>query len=675
MRYFFNKTLMKKYIVFLLLINVYAFYGQNTLLDSLRPKVTVVKNTEQYRKAVVYFEEAILNKRSEYNFPKNHLKLAENVLQWTLEHQNERDVIRAKYYLFHYYYNQYKAIPETIYRAKELLAFDTFLEMKESVFVLFFLKVAYNDAQQYDELLTLLPLYYNQQKKFGSAFGEAQEDKVEAADEALIDAYAHLYYNIKNYKQAQKYFKLQLNYLKSVENHYSISYRIASCQNNIGLSFLYDKKNDSAMFYFNSALKKLNDKVVGLDNIDTAYLNHFINVINANKASIDIEKGRYDKALPYQYKVLKSSKETGEIHIQFSTYHDLAKIFYYKKNPNISLKYLDSIFTLLKSNKNNQLKVDALTLKGKNLLLLGNINEANSTFKREEFLKDSLEQEKINSNYTQQTIKLDVENKTNQLIESKKEIERKEKIGVYQKIGIILLLIIIIAMFLVYKKYRGKSNIIENQKIIVDKSLKQKEILLKEVHHRVKNNLQLISGLLNLQMQKHQHLDIKEMMNESQNHIHSIALAHEMLYQDDNMSLIAMQKYLKELGIRSLQITVEKEIVYNTEIEEILLPLNYATTLGLIFNELITNSIKHAFKDGKGVVTVQLSKNTKGEYTFIYRDNGIGMDVATIEKPVKSLGLKLIKMLAEEMDASMKIENKKGVMYTFVFKNKSELDA
>lgn len=665
---------MKKFFIFLFVVSSYSAFCQRHIQDSLRPKNSMVNNYKEFIEAEKYFEKYVKFKRREYNFSKEYFKYVKNFLTWVENNESETKIIKAKYYLFHYYNNQFIAIPEIIFTARELLAYDQFLEMEESIFVLHVLRLAYNDSQQYDELLKLLPLYYNQQKKFGSAFAEIKENKNEAADEALIDAYAHLYYNIKNYKQAQKYFKQQLRYLKSIENHYSISYRIASCQNNIGLSFLYDKKNDSALFYFNNALKKLNDKVVGLQNIDTDYLNHFINVINANKASIDIEKGRYDEVLPYQYKVLKSSKETGEIHIQFSTYHDLAKIFYYKKKPNISLKYLDSIFDLIKSHENNQLEVDALKLKAKNLLMLGNINEANIAFKREEFLIDSLEQEKINRNYTQETIKQDVNNKTNQLIESKKEIERKENIAFYQKIGIFLLLIIIIAMFLVYKKYRGKSKIIQDQKVLVDKSLKQKEILLKEVHHRVKNNLQLISGLLNLQSRKHQHLDIKDMMIESQNHIHSIALAHEMLYQDDDLSLISIKEYLKELGIRSLQALVEHKIQFKTKIDTILLPLNYATTLGLIFNELITNSIKHAFKKNKGIITIYLSEISKNEYKFIYKDNGIGMDLSNLKTTTNSLGLRLIKMLAEEMNASLEIESKNGLSYTFIFKIKFEIN-
>ena len=166
-----------------------------------------------------------------------------------------------------------------------------------------------------------------------------------------------------NRVEAQKYFKLQLKYLKSIESHYSVSYTRSSCENNIGLSFLADKKNDSASFYFNSALHTIKTKVLGIEDIDDAYLNHFVNVINANKSTINIANKEYDIALPILYKVLKSSKETKERHIQLSTYFDLAKIFYRKKKGRHSLKYLDTIFKIIKSSKNNKMMVKSLNLK------------------------------------------------------------------------------------------------------------------------------------------------------------------------------------------------------------------------------------------------------------------------------------------------------------------------
>ncbi|WP_298779889.1 sensor histidine kinase [uncultured Polaribacter sp.] len=632
------------------------------------PNLVAVKNTLQYDKAVVFFEKVIQYKRSEYNFSEDHLKLAENCLKWIDKAENEVAYIRAKYYLFHYYNNQFN-IPETISRAKELLTFNRFFEMKEVVFVLYVLKTAYYNSKQFEELIKILPQYYNQRGIYGHPF-DGQNNKNFNANEAVNSAYAKIYFQLKNYKQAQVHFKKQLKYLESIQEFYSI----ASCQNNIGISFFYGRKYDSSMYYFDKALQTINTKVIEKEKVSSEYLNHFKNSINANKAAIYIKDKEYDKALPFEYAVLKSSRETKETHLELSANYDLAQIFYYKNNNNSSLKHIDNIFSILKNYKSDQLKIKALNLKAKNFMLQGKIKEANSFFEIQQNLVDSLEQEEINKKHLQATVKLDVSNISNQLKESKVELKEKSKVGLYQKIGIALLAMMLVVLFFVYKTNKKKSDIIEKQKLLAYKSLQQREILLKEVHHRVKNNLHQISGLLNLQFQKHKHLGISEMVNDLQKHISSIAFAHEILYQEEDLSTIKMQKYLEELGRRLLQVTIRKEIKYETKIDKISLPINYATTIGLILNELITNSLKYAFPENKGTITIQLLKDKEQQYQFIYKDNGVGMDVNLFYKSSDSLGLKLIKMFSDEIDATLNVKSENGVSYTFMFNVKTQLN-
>ena len=216
----------------------------------------------------------------------------------------------------------------------------------------------------------------------------------------------------------------------------------------------------------------------------------------------------------------------------------------------------------------------------------------------------------------------------------------------------------------------SKSKIIKNQKVVAEKSLKQKEVLLKEIHHRVKNNLQLISGLLYLQSVKHKNSNVTAMINESQKHINSIALVHEMLYKDDALSLVSMEKYLKELGISLLQVSSQENIKYNFNVINVDLPINYATTLGLIINELITNSLKYAFTTKDGIVSVSLKEINPNEYIFSYSDNGKGYEVDNKNNTNKTLGQKLIKMLAEEIEADLTIKNENGLSYIFNFKTR-----
>lgn len=233
---------------------------------------------------------------------------------------------------------------------------------------------------------------------------------------------------------------------------------------------------------------------------------------------------------------------------------------------------------------------------------------------------------------------------------------------------VFLFIFLVTIIIFIVKSSKDRINI-QNQKKEIEEIANQKTILLKEIHHRVKNNLQLISGLLYLQSVKHKNDEITAMVNDSQKHINSIALMHEMLYKDETMSLVPMKKYLYELGTRLLQVSTKKNIDYQINVKDISLTTDYATTLGLMFNELVTNSLKYAFTKGKkGIISVSLLELELGEYQFIYADNGIGFDVDAVNVE-KTMGQKLIRMFAEEIEATLEIKNDNGLIYIFNFKN------
>ncbi|MBL4643642.1 MAG: sensor histidine kinase [Flavobacteriaceae bacterium] len=245
--------------------------------------------------------------------------------------------------------------------------------------------------------------------------------------------------------------------------------------------------------------------------------------------------------------------------------------------------------------------------------------------------------------------------------------ESKIKIQYFVLTSFAILLTILFFFFIKSKKDRTN---IQAQKNRIEEIVVQKTMLLKEIHHRVKNNLQLISGLLYLQVVKHKNKEVSAMVEESQKHINSIALVHEMLYKDDTLSLVSMEQYLKELGARLLQVSPQELIKYNLKVLNVSLPVDYATTLGLVLNELVTNSLKYAFTTQEGIVSVSLEELAVNEYNFIYSDNGIGCDLIEEFNEGKTLGQKLIKMLAEEIEAELTIKNEKGLTYTFKFKTK-----
>lgn len=195
----------------------------------------------------------------------------------------------------------------------------------------------------------------------------------------------------------------------------------------------------------------------------------------------------------------------------------------------------------------------------------------------------------------------------------------------------------------------------------------QKETLLKEVHHRVKNNLQVISSLLNLQKNTFQDERLRAEFMSSISRVNTMARIHEMIYGDKNVSSINIEKYFSKL-LRSLfqlynstnnQIELKVEI----NVKDVVFYPDKAIPLGLILNEIASNSFKHAFKN-KGLFYLNLSEK-QNKYTLIVGDNGKGLPANPGEG---TLGLSLIPILCEQIDAQLEVVNSpNGLEYRITF--------
>lgn len=210
----------------------------------------------------------------------------------------------------------------------------------------------------------------------------------------------------------------------------------------------------------------------------------------------------------------------------------------------------------------------------------------------------------------------------------------------------------------------------ENEKTIKN-SLKEKETLLAEIHHRVKNNLAIISGLLEMQTYNAADEAIVEALRESQSRIQSIAMVHEKLYRSDSFNNIPFDKYLDEL----LSLIAEtfngnaRKITVKKNIKPVFLDVNRAIPCGLIFNELITNAYKHAFTETdekEATISVQLNKNNR-HFSLEVRDNGCGLpEEYTINQP-QSLGTTLIQTLVEQLDGNFEFSSNNGAYFKISF--------
>jgi PAS domain S-box-containing protein len=201
-------------------------------------------------------------------------------------------------------------------------------------------------------------------------------------------------------------------------------------------------------------------------------------------------------------------------------------------------------------------------------------------------------------------------------------------------------------------------------------SLKEKDILLREIHHRVKNNLQIISSLLRLQSRKIEDNSMQEIFQVSQQRIRSIALIHENLYRSDDLGQIDFSKYIRNLTshLSSINAADAKGINFKISTDNIFLDINRAIPCGLLLNELITNALKYAFpEETKGEIKIDLERHKQNKLILSIADNGIGFPKGLDFRKTESLGLQLVNSLISQLNGTIKKQKTKGTKFTLVF--------
>lgn len=201
-------------------------------------------------------------------------------------------------------------------------------------------------------------------------------------------------------------------------------------------------------------------------------------------------------------------------------------------------------------------------------------------------------------------------------------------------------------------------------------SLRVKNVLLHEIHHRVKNNMQIISSLLNLQTDYVNEEETKNVLKDSQTRVKSMAMIHEKLYMSKDLSHVNFKEYTKKLVYDifytyGVQVGIIKPVI---DMEDVEFNMETAIPLGLILNELVVNSLKYAFPDGnKGSITIQLVTED-GKYILTVTDDGVGFPEDIDFETIDSLGLKLVKNLVHQIDGEIKLDRTHGTEYKIIFK-------
>lgn len=291
--------------------------------------------------------------------------------------------------------------------------------------------------------------------------------------------------------------------------------------------------------------------------------------------------------------------------------------------------------------------------------------------------KDSLSNNKIIGDMAEMRADYEVSKKETEIKGLQAINQLRNRINIGLGAGFLLVTLLTIILIRLNKKVSLANHLLSVQKKeleqkneIIRISLIEKETLLKEIHHRVKNNLQIISSLLNLQSLHVKDKKAIEAFEESQRRLHSIALVHQKLYQNDNFANINIKEYIGDMiaSIHQLFHLKAKNIHYQLNIADVNLNIDTSVPLGLIINELVTNAFKYAFnKVSEGIISINLDKKDEHSFRLIVKDNGPGLPENLKIEESESLGLKLVGILIRQLEGTIEIRSNDGAEFCMNF--------
>lgn len=351
----------------------------------------------------------------------------------------------------------------------------------------------------------------------------------------------------------------------------------------------------------------------------------------ANLGDVYMKMNDFAKALPYKLKSIKRQEESGMKSNLIENYFHISQI--YEK--------------------------------------LGNYAASLEFHKKYSSIKDSINSVEKEAKFTELLTKYETVEKDSKLAVQQAQISRQSTVQL-AIIGVVAALIFI--LFLLYRNYLNKQKLnaaLSKTNSLLGAKNNENELLLKEIHHRVKNNLQTISSLLNLQSANISDVGALEAVKESQSRVSSMALIHQKLYQGERLAAVEMKDYFKTMGesiFDSFGIK-SQNVALKVEMDNLELDVDTAIPVGLIVNELITNSLKYAFPEGRqGIVHLSLNADQYQNIELKIKDNGIGINAE--EKSVKQsgFGTRLVQLLTMQLEGEMEQSTNDGITTIIRFK-------
>ncbi len=480
----------------------------------------------------------------------------------------------------------------------------------------------------------------------------------------------NIFQDLGNYDKAQEYAE-KMHQLCEMNGFKQIG---AIANGSMGKQALHRKEYDVALHHFDKALEEYNRKAVRLHSGHTnrSEFNVKISVVRTYLAM-----GDYEKA-----KEMLSEIEKEDLSSIFKG----AKMNYYDvqiesaiqaKNSSKIRSYLSKAAGLITDDAPFKLKKHYAWLNKSVAEYFGNYKEANTHLNTYFAYKDSIEKDQksqlvhnLEAKYQKAEQEKEISKLSYENDKAESKIKQKNIVLILGGIGLAILSILVFQFYKLYQSNKKNKEQLASQNIIVTKALEDKNTLLKEIHHRVKNNLQVISSLLSLQSRYIKDEDTLDAIKAGKSRVQSMSLLHQNLYRDDNLKGVEMKQYFQNLGQNLFDTyNIEENIKLTMDIADITLDIDTVVPMGLITNELISNALKHAFK-GRDSGNIHLSLKEKDDTLHLtVKDDGIGLPDGELPVSYKSLGATLIQSFAEKLEGEIKIDISEGSSVTVEIKD------
>lgn len=456
--------------------------------------------------------------------------------------------------------------------------------------------------------------------------------------------------------------------------------------NKIGNLFLDAAQADSAIFYFGKMEKQAqyliqNNNYKRKTDYSESVKYYYKALAQANIAEGQMIKGQYEKAIPKLELAVAYCKRIEEVDQKIVKWLDLAQCYLALNQAIRTRHYLDSTQKAMFNKRMLPSELRLLKLSAICNQKLGNQKGYITNLEHYLTLKDSV----LTRNQKNQSVLLlanmDVQKQKMLLIDNQRELKIAKQDQEYQKKVIFYIILGILSLIIISGLLYNNSRIqtksrkeiaLQNELLLqneaeISKQNAEKETLLKEIHHRVKNNLQVVYSLLNLQKRRVEKNEVKQTLEALQNRIRSMALVHQQLYIDDNLREIVAASYIKNLvaHLKNIYCTDECDIKLVYRFDKILLPLEKAIPIGLIINEAVSNAFKYAYKEQLAPVLKLSLKKKENTYQLKIEDNGLGFTDEDIK--ATSLGIQLINNMAQQLIAKYTRNSDQGTQHQFNF--------